>query len=123
MRRLAAVAFILPALAGAAVCAPIGVVVASIYGPHDSGGQIASTGRRLDPQAMTCAHRDLPFGTRLMLRHGNAIAEIVIADRGPFVGGRSLDCMPAVGKALRLNGLGKVHVTPFPPLPRERKVP
>jgi len=123
MRRFITAAIFLTASAVAGVCAPFGLVVASIYGPHDSGGRIASTGARLDPSAMTCAHRDLRFGTKLYLRHGHNAAEITINDRGPFISGRTLDCTPSVGKALHLNGLGKVRIEPFPPLPRERKVP
>lgn len=98
------------------------IVLASIYGPRDSGGQIAANGRRVDPSALTCAHRDLPFGTRLMLYHGRNVAEIVITDRGPYVGGRYLDCTPAVDRALHLNGLGRVRVEPFPPLPKPKPV-
>lgn len=94
------------------------IVVASIYGPGDSGGSgITASGRRIDPAGMTCAHRDLPFGTRLILRHGSNIVEVTVTDRGPFVSGRALDCMPAVGRALHLGGLGRVRVEPFPPLP------
>lgn len=92
-------------------------VVASIYGPHDSGGQINSMGRRIDPNALTCAHKTLPFGTKLYLRHGGSAAEVVVTDRGPFVGGRNLDCTPAVGKVLHLNGLGRIRVDFWPPLP------
>ncbi len=123
MRRLAAAAIFLTASAVVGVCAPLGLVVASIYGPHDSGGQITSTGHRIRADDLTCAHRDLPFGTKLYLHHGRNAAEITINDRGPFISGRSLDCTPGVGKTLHLNGLGRVRVEPFPPLPRERKVP
>ena len=111
--------------------APVGTVIASIYGPHDSGGRIDSRGQNIDPGAMTCAHRDLPFGTRLYLRRGHAEVEITITDRGPFVSSRQLDCTPAVGKALRLggprDGLGSIHVEPWPPLsklkPRPKEAP
>lgn len=97
-----------------------GLVVASIYAPGDSGFARTPTGHHNNPAAMTCAHRDLPFGTRLMLHHGSNTVEVTINDRGPFKNGRSLDCMPAVGKALHLDGLGKVRVEPFPPLPKQR---
>src|ERR1700691_3061989 len=100
-------------------------VVASTYWPGD--GVVAkndystSSGERYDRNAMTCAaHDDVPLGTRLYLRHGRCAAEITVNDRGPFVRGRSLDCTPAVGKALCLDGLGSVHVDPWPPLPRPR---
>lgn len=96
------------------------LVVASIYAPGDSGFARTSTGHKNDPEALTCAHKTLPFGTRLLLYHGSNIVEIVINDRGPFVGGRTLDCMPAVGKALHLGGLGRIRVEFYPPLPKQR---
>lgn len=117
MRRLLAAAIFLAATAAARASAP-GIVIASIYGPRDSGGQVTSTGRRIDPNALTCAHKELPFGTRLVLHHGRNSAEVVITDRGPFVGGRNLDCTPAVDRALHLGGLGRVRVEFWPPLPK-----
>jgi rare lipoprotein A len=90
--------------------------IASVYyeGPR------VATGARFDPKALTVAHRTLPFGTRLILRHGGSRCEVRVNDRGPFVRGRQFDLTPAVAKALRLGGLGRVVVEPFPPLPRER---
>lgn len=97
-----------------------GLVVASIYMPGDSGFAYNSLGTRNDPKALTCAHRSLPFGTRLVLHHGRNSVEVIINDRGPFKSGRALDCMPAVGKALHLDGLGSVRVEFYPPLPKQR---
>jgi len=106
------------------VCAMAGTVIASTYAPGDGivprNDYQTSSGRRYDPEAMTCAHHNLPFGSKLYLRHGNNAAEITITDRGPWLKGRELDCSIAVGKALHLGGLGSVHVEPFPPLPRSR---
>ncbi len=97
------------------------LVLASIYGPGDSGGVgRTSSGARFNPTQLSCAHRDLPFGTRLILHHGSNSVEVVINDRGPWLKNRSLDCTPAVDRGLHLNGLGKVRVEPFPPLPRLR---
>jgi rare lipoprotein A len=98
-----------------------GLVMASIYYPHDSGFARTPTGQRNHPEALTCAHKTLPFGTRLILHNGSRYSvEIVINDRGPFVGGRHLDCMPAVAKALHFSGLGRLRVEFFPPLPQQR---
>lgn len=96
------------------------VVVASIYAPGDSGFDYNSMGHHNNPAALTCAHRSLPFGTRLVLHHGSNSVEVVINDRGPFKAGRTLDCMPAVNKALHLDGLGRVRVEFYPPLPKQR---
>src|ERR1700712_1672878 len=42
--------------------------MASYYG-NESGSKTAS-GARFNQNAMTCAHRSLPFGTRLRVTHG-----------------------------------------------------
>ena len=98
----------------------VAVVVASIYAPGDSGFRYNALGHRNNPKALTCAHRSLPFGTRLLLHHGRNAAEVLINDRGPFKKGRSLDCMPAVDRALHLDGLGHVRIEFWPPLPKQR---
>ncbi|HUD30064.1 MAG TPA: septal ring lytic transglycosylase RlpA family protein, partial [Novosphingobium sp.] len=43
---------------------PIAGGMASYYGRHLKGARTAS-GERFDPDALTCAHRTLPFGTQL----------------------------------------------------------
>jgi rare lipoprotein A len=47
----------------------------------------------MSPEAMTTAHRSLPFGTRLLVTNQNNGKQVVVrvSDRGPFVGGRVLD--------------------------------
>lgn len=120
---LPAAAFFIATSVAVGHSAPV-LVLASIYAPGD--GVVpprhfeTSSGRRYNPQALTCAHKTLPFGTRLLLYHGRNIAEIIVTDRGPYRGGRVLDCTPAVDRALHLGGLGRVKVEPYPPLPRER---
>ena len=63
--------------------------VASFYG-NESGSQTAS-GQRFNQNAMTCAHRSLPFGTKLRVTHGGRSVVVTVNDRGPFVRGRVLD--------------------------------
>lgn len=101
-------------------------VVASIYWPGDGivskNDYDTSSGQRYDPNAFTCAaHEGVLLGTKLTLYFGRNSAVVTINDRGPFVRGRSLDCTPAVDKALHLDGLGRVRVEPWPPLPRPRQ--
>src|SRR5581483_1403418 len=65
---------------------------ASWYGPGFSGHRTAS-GERFNRNAMTLAHRGLPFGTRVKvtnLKNGRA-AIARVNDRGPFVRGRIAD--------------------------------
>jgi rare lipoprotein A len=80
--------------------------VASFYG-NESGSRTAS-GQRFNQNAMTCAHRSLPFGTKLRVSHGGRSVVVTVNDRGPFVRGRVLDLSTAAARALGINGLGQV---------------
>jgi rare lipoprotein A len=80
--------------------------VASFYG-NESGSQTAS-GQRFNENAMTCAHRSLPFGTKLRVTHGGRSIVVTVNDRGPFVRGRVLDLSTAAARALGIEGLGQV---------------
>jgi rare lipoprotein A len=80
--------------------------VASTYG-NESGSQTAS-GQRFNENAMTCAHRSLPFGTKLRVTHGDRSVTVTVNDRGPFVRGRVLDLSTGAARALGLSGLGQV---------------
>jgi rare lipoprotein A len=78
--------------------------VASYYG-NESGSRTAS-GQRFNQNAMTCAHRSLPFGTRLRVTHGDRSVVVTVNDRGPFVRGRVLDLSTAAARAVGLTGAG-----------------
>jgi len=80
--------------------------VASFYG-NESGSQTAS-GQRFNENAMTCAHRSLPFGTKLRVTHGDRSVVVTVNDRGPYVRGRVLDLSTAAARALGIEGLGQV---------------
>jgi rare lipoprotein A len=80
--------------------------VASTYG-NESGRQTAS-GQRFNENAMTCAHRSLPFGTKLRVSHGGRSVIVTVNDRGPFVRGRVLDLSTGAAHAIGLSGLGQV---------------
>jgi rare lipoprotein A len=80
--------------------------VASTYG-NESGRQTAS-GQRFNENAMTCAHRSLPFGTKLRITHGGRSVIVTVNDRGPFVRGRVLDLSTGAARAVGLSGLGQV---------------
>lgn len=58
--------------------------------------------------AMTCAHKEYPFGTRLKVTNveNNRTAECVVNDRGPFVEGRDIDLSYAMAKEIELIGTG-----------------
>ena len=88
--------------------------VASIYGNGDGyAWKKTANGERMDPGAMTAAHRTLPFGTRVHVtnrKNGRSIV-VRITDRGPFVRGRIIDVTPAGARALGFSGLSPVLVT------------
>jgi rare lipoprotein A len=78
--------------------------MASYYG-NESGSRTAS-GQRFNQNAMTCAHRSLPFGTQLRVTHGDRSVVVTVNDRGPFVRGRVLDLSTAAARAVGLTGAG-----------------
>jgi rare lipoprotein A len=80
--------------------------VASTYG-NESGSQTAS-GQRFNENLMTCAHRSLPFGTKLRVSHGGRSVIVTVNDRGPYVHGRVLDLSTGAARAIGLGGLGQV---------------
>jgi rare lipoprotein A len=83
--------------------------MASYYG-NESGSRTAS-GQRFNQSAMTCAHRSLPFGTKLRVTHGGQSVVVTVNDRGPFVRGRVLDLSTGAARAIGLTGAGVGRVT------------
>ena len=88
--------------------------IASVYGNGDGhAGSKTANGERMNPNALTAAHRTLPFGTRVSvvnLRNGKQVV-VRISDRGPFIRGRIIDLTPAGARAIGLSGLAPVKLT------------
>ena len=85
--------------------------VASWYGPGFHG-KTTSNGERYNQNAMTAAHKLLPFGTRLRvvnLENGRT-TEVRVNDRGPFVDSRIIDLSRAAAKDLGMLGKGTARV-------------
>jgi rare lipoprotein A len=82
---------------------------ASFYG-SESGSRTAS-GQRFNQNAMTAAHRSLPFGTKLRVTHRGQSVVVTINDRGPFIKGRVLDLSTGAARAIGLTGAGVGHIT------------
>src|SRR4029453_1584358 len=82
---------------------------ASYYG-NESGSRTAS-GQRFNQNAMTAAHRSLPFGTKLRVTHRGQSVVVTINDRGPFIKGRVLGLSTGAARAIGLTGAGVGHVT------------
>ena len=83
--------------------------LASYYG-SESGSRTAS-GQRMNSNAMTCAHRSLPFGTKLRVTHGGQSVIVTVNDRGPFIRGRVLDLSTGAARAIGLTRAGVGRVT------------
>lgn len=86
---------------------------ASWYGPQFHG-KLTASGERFDMNALTCAHKRLPFGTVLRVTYvktGKSV-RVVVNDRGPFVRGRDLDLSRAAARNIGLDadGVGRVRV-------------
>jgi rare lipoprotein A len=84
---------------------------ASYYGKGFDGKKTAS-GEIFDRNAMTCAHRSLPFGTKLKVVRVKTGASVVVRvnDRGPYAKKRVLDLSEAAGKVLGLDKAGHAEV-------------
>jgi rare lipoprotein A len=85
--------------------------LASWYGPGFQGKRTAS-GERFDANALTAAHRTLPFGTRVRVKSLVNGKEVVVRinDRGPFIQGRIIDLSQAAALALDLSGVKRVEL-------------
>ena len=83
--------------------------MASFYG-NESGSKTAS-GQRFNQNALTAAHRSLPFGTKLRVTHGGRSVVVTINDRGPFIRGRVLDLSTGAARAIGLTSAGVGRVT------------
>lgn len=86
---------------------------ASYYAGKYAGHPTAS-GEIFDPEAITAAHRTLPFGTRVRVTRtdgaGGPSVVVRINDRGPFKDGRVIDLSKAAAQQLRMIGEGVVPV-------------
>lgn len=85
--------------------------VASWYGPGFHGRRSAS-GERFNQNAMTAAHRTLPFGTMVRVTNLNNGQSIVVRinDRGPFSGGRVIDLSAGAARKIGMMRSGVAPV-------------
>ncbi|TAD78843.1 MAG: septal ring lytic transglycosylase RlpA family protein [Oscillatoriales cyanobacterium] len=84
---------------------------ASWYGPGFHGRSTAS-GERFNQNAMTAAHRTLPFGTLVRVtnaRNGRSVI-VRINDRGPFTRGRIIDLSVAAAREIDMYSSGVASV-------------
>lgn len=89
----------------------LGLGVASFYGRRFHG-RLTANGERFDMNAMTAAHRTLPFGSRVRVtnpRNGQSVI-VRINDRGPFVRGRTIDLSRAAATEIGMIRSGHARV-------------
>jgi rare lipoprotein A len=91
--------------------------VASWYGRHWRGRKTAS-GQRYDERLLTAASRSLPLATRARvtnLQNGRWV-NVLVNDRGPYVGGRIMDLSARAAALLGMtqSGLAPVAITALP---------
>jgi rare lipoprotein A len=75
--------------------------------------QRLASGGWFNPNAMTAAHKTLPFGTKVLVTNRNNGRSVVVTinDRGPFVRGRVIDLSSAAAGAVGMKGSGVAPVT------------
>jgi rare lipoprotein A len=85
--------------------------VASVYSTEAGSG--TASGQKLNPQALTAAHRTLPFGTKVRVTNKSNGRSVVVTinDRGPFVSGRVIDVTPAAAQALGFSSMARVTLS------------
>lgn len=74
---------------------------ASYY--HDKfHGRKTASGTIFNQNEMTCAHKTLPFGTKLEVTNltNNKTVVVTVTDRGPFIKGRHIDLSYAAAEKL-----------------------
>ncbi|WP_296527502.1 septal ring lytic transglycosylase RlpA family protein [Rhodoferax sp.] len=74
-------------------------------------GRKTANGERFNPNAMTMAHKTLPFGTMVRvtnLRNGKSV-RVRVNDRGPFTAGRVADLSLAAARQIDMLRAGVAH--------------
>jgi rare lipoprotein A len=88
------------------------VCTASYYAQKFDGRKTAC-GEIFDNNKLTCAHKSLPFGTKIKVICLNTNKSVIVRvnDRGPFIKGRDLDLSYRAAKELGFvqNGFAKVQ--------------
>jgi len=84
--------------------------LASWYGPGLYGNRLGCGGR-LGYSQLGVAHKTLPCGTRVTLRHRGRVVRVRVIDRGPYVGAREYDLTAATARRLHSRGHGRILTT------------
>lgn len=109
-----------PAAAAAAASAPAAAAAAEAGGARESGklawygrkfaGRTTASGKPFNPQAMTMAHKTLPFGTKVKVtnpKNGKSVV-LRVNDRGPTQADRIGDVSQAAARKLGMLRAGVI---------------
>ncbi|MDO4769650.1 MAG: septal ring lytic transglycosylase RlpA family protein, partial [Brachymonas sp.] len=72
--------------------------------------RLTANGERYNMNALTAAHRTLPFGTMVLVKNtatGKTVT-VRINDRGPYIKGRIIDLSRAAARELGISGIQRV---------------
>jgi rare lipoprotein A len=91
---------------------PLGRGKASWYGPGFQG-RLTANGERFNTNALTAAHKTLPFGTKVKVTNARTGKSVVVRinDRGPYAHGRVIDLSKASARAIGILGVADVALT------------
>jgi rare lipoprotein A len=84
--------------------------LASWYGPGFYGRR-TGCGGTLGYSQLGVAHKTLPCGTKVTLRHNGRRVRVPVIDRGPYVGAREYDLTAATARKLGFRGHGGIDTT------------
>lgn len=90
---------------------PIESGKASYYGSHHHN-KLTANGERFDQNALTAAHRTLPFGTKVRVVNSKTGKSVIVRinDRGPFIRGRIIDLSKAAFQNIANSRSGVIRV-------------
>jgi rare lipoprotein A len=83
---------------------------ASWYGPG-LFGRPTGCGGTLGTGQLGVAHKTLPCGTKITLRHNGRSVRVPVIDRGPYAGTREYDLTAATARKLHFRGHGSILTT------------
>lgn len=84
---------------------------ATYYG-HELAGRRTASGETFNPNALTAAHRTLPFGTRVRVTNSRNNRSVIVRinDRGPFGNGASIDLSLGAARAIGMSSTADVRI-------------
>ena len=108
LKRIISGAFIAAACLGTSASSA-GTMLASWYGPYFHG-RLTANGETYNMHGYSAAHKTLRFGTKLRVCYRGCV-DVVINDRGPYIGLRELDLSYGAARTIGLVEPGVAQVS------------